>query len=57
MRCNEEFIKLYKRDSVNVSFCPYRICPMGAHLDPQYGKITAFVIDKGVRIVCSGGLS
>ena len=51
MRCNDEFTKLYKRDPVGVSFCPYRICPMGAHSDHQYGKITGLAIDKGVHIV------
>lgn len=33
-----------------MAFCPYRICPIGAHSDHQYGKITGFAIDKGIHI-------
>lgn len=29
-------------------FCPYRICPLGAHVDHQLGLVTGFAIDKGV---------
>lgn len=29
-------------------FCPYRICPIGAHVDHQKGLITGFAIDKGI---------
>lgn len=32
------------------TYCPYRICPLGAHSDHQFGKITGFAIDKGIRI-------
>lgn len=40
------------KNSLNIykSFCPYRICPIGAHSDHQYGKITGFAIDKGIEI-------
>ncbi|MBO4757413.1 MAG: galactokinase [Bacteroidales bacterium] len=31
-----------------MAFCPYRICPIGAHSDHQHGKITGFAIDKGI---------
>lgn len=30
------------------TFCPYRICPLGAHVDHQFGKVTGFAIDKGI---------
>lgn len=50
MRYQDEFLRLYKRDAVGGAFCPYRICPMGAHVDHQYGKITGLAIDKGVHI-------
>ncbi len=30
------------------SFCPYRVCPLGAHVDHQHGLVTGFAIDKGV---------
>lgn len=44
------FTNIYKRDSDGVAFCPYRICPIGAHSDHNLGKITGFAIDKGIRI-------
>ena len=31
------------------SFCPYRICPLGAHVDHQQGYVTGFAIDKGIH--------
>ena len=49
MRCIEKFKKTYKREP-EVAFCPYRICPIGAHVDHQYGKITGLAIDKGIHI-------
>ncbi len=33
------------------SFTPYRICPLGAHVDHNLGKVTGFAIDKGIHIV------
>ena len=50
MKCTDAFEKLYKRSPDGVSFCPYRICPLGAHSDHQHGKITGFAIDKGIHI-------
>lgn len=44
------FEGIYHREPVAVSFCPYRICPIGAHVDHQYGQITGLAIDKGVHI-------
>lgn len=29
-------------------FSPYRVCPIGAHVDHQHGLVTGFAIDKGV---------
>ena len=29
-------------------FAPYRVCPLGAHVDHQHGLVTGFAIDKGV---------
>ena len=31
-------------------FSPYRVCPLGAHVDHQHGLVTAFAIDKGVDL-------
>ena len=50
MNCITTFQNNYHRDPVGVSFCPYRVCPMGAHSDHQYGKITGLAIDKGIHI-------
>ncbi len=50
MRCVETFEQLYKRSPDGVSFCPYRVCPIGAHSDHQFGKVTGFAIDKGIHI-------
>lgn len=30
--------------------CPYRICPLGAHVDHQLGIVTGFAIDHGVKL-------
>lgn len=45
-----EFQKTYKREPDGTAFCPYRICPLGAHSDHQLGKITGMAIDAGVHI-------
>ena len=50
MNCTEKFYEIYHRDPVEIAFCPYRICPMGAHSDHQYGKITGLAIDQGIHI-------
>ncbi|MBR4597126.1 MAG: hypothetical protein IKO42_01880 [Opitutales bacterium] len=50
MKCEEKFFELYKKMPSNVAFCPYRVCPIGAHSDHQLGKITGFAIDKGIHI-------
>ncbi len=33
-----------------VVFAPYRICPLGAHIDHQLGPVTAMAIDRGVLL-------
>lgn len=49
-----EFKKLYSEvKDVQSTFCPYRVCPLGAHVDHQYGLITGFAIDKGIHIAFS----
>lgn len=32
------------------SYCPYRVCPLGAHVDHQLGRVTGFAIDRGVKL-------
>ena len=53
MRCEEVYFDTYGRAPDNVSFCPYRISPLGAHIDHQYGKINGLAIDKGIHIAFS----
>jgi len=36
--------------SARVVFAPYRICPLGAHIDHQLGTVTAMAIDRGVLL-------
>ena len=31
-------------------FTPYRVCPLGAHVDHQCGFVTGFAIDRGVSL-------
>ena len=50
MNCSNSFYKIYKKDPDGVAFCPYRICPLGAHVDHQLGKITGMAINAGVHI-------
>ena len=53
MRCEEIFYMTYGRDREGMAFCPYRICPIGAHSDHNLGKITGLALDKGVHIAYS----
>lgn len=50
MNAVEVFEQLYKRSPQDVAFTPYRICPIGAHVDHQLGSITGFAIDKGIHM-------
>lgn len=50
MKCEEIFFEIYGKEAENVSFSPYRICPIGAHSDHNLGKITGLAIDKGIHI-------
>jgi len=53
MKCEERFETIYGRSPDNIAFCPYRICPLGAHSDHNLGKITGLAIDKGIHIAYS----
>ncbi|KAL9665982.1 hypothetical protein QQ045_000303 [Rhodiola kirilowii] len=37
-------------DEVRVVVSPYRICPLGAHIDHQGGTVSAMTIDKGILL-------
>jgi len=53
MRCEAVFHDIYRRDADGVAFCPYRVSPLGAHIDHQYGKINGIALDKGIHIAYS----
>ncbi|MBQ3116172.1 MAG: GHMP kinase [Clostridia bacterium] len=50
LRVTEAFKQKYQKEPDNTAFTPYRICPIGAHVDHQHGKITGFAINKGIYI-------
>ncbi|MBR3764769.1 MAG: GHMP kinase [Clostridia bacterium] len=50
MNCVDIYCGTYRREPSGIAFCPYRVCPMGAHSDHQLGKVTGLAIDKGVHI-------
>ena len=48
----EKFKVIYpEAEEISRSFCPYRVCPVGAHSDHQYGMISGFAIDKGIEVI------
>ena len=53
LNCEKRFYELYHKDASALAFCPYRICPIGAHSDHNLGKITGLAIDKGIHIAYS----
>ena len=53
MLCEGRFVEIYGRDPEGIAFCPYRICPIGAHSDHNLGKITGLAINKGIHIAYS----
>ena len=50
MKCIERFQNTYNKEPAGTAFCPYRICPVGAHVDHNLGMITGLAIDKGIHI-------
>lgn len=32
------------------AFCPYRVCPLGAHIDHQFGMVHGFALNYGVHL-------
>ena len=53
MKCEEVYFETYGRAPEAIAFCPYRISPLGAHIDHQWGKINGSAIDKGINIAYS----
>lgn len=50
MQCVEVYEQLYHQEPAGVAFCPYRISPLGAHIDHQHGKINGLAIDQGIHM-------
>ena len=48
LNCEKHFEKIYNKKPEGIAFCPYRVCPIGAHSDHNMGKITGMAIDKGI---------
>ncbi|MCM1450442.1 MAG: GHMP kinase [Clostridiales bacterium] len=42
-----------KGDTLYKIFSPYRICPLGAHVDHQHGLVTGFAFDSGIDFLFS----
>ncbi len=42
-----------KDDDLYQLFAPYRICPLGAHVDHQHGLVTGFAFDSGIEFLFS----
>eukprot|EP00249_Psilotum_nudum_P019421 c27247_g1_i1 orf=892-1758(+) len=38
----------YDHNKVKIALSPYRVCPLGAHIDHQGGTVTAMAINRGV---------
>ena len=53
MRCEKVYFDTYGKAPEAIAFCPYRISPLGAHIDHQWGKINGLAIDKGIHIAYS----
>ena len=47
----ERYINHYgSQDEILYSYCPYRICPLGAHVDHQHGLVSGFALNYGIGI-------
>ena len=49
MYAEDRFREIYGREP-ETAFCPYRVCPLGAHIDHQDGPILGFALDYGVHM-------
>ena len=53
MNAAKVFESIYRTSPQYTAFTPYRICPIGAHSDHQFGKITGIAINQGIHIAYS----
>lgn len=48
----QEFMRHFPdQHQAESAFCPYRVCPIGAHSDHQFGLVSGFAIDKGIEVM------
>lgn len=57
MKASSLFVDHFGADPQDEWFAPYRLCPLGAHVDHNLGLITGFAINKGVRFAFSAAES
>ena len=50
MKVKQAYIDLFGHEPQYHIFSPYRVCPIGAHVDHQHGLVTGFAFDKGVDL-------
>ena len=53
MNQQELYAKYYGGEPEYHIFSPYRVCPLGAHVDHQHGLVTGFAFNKGVDLLFS----
>jgi len=46
-----KFVEFYGSEAEYHIFSPYRVCPLGAHVDHQHGLVTGFAFDMGVDLL------
>src|SRR5947208_177456 len=49
-RAAQTFIKRFGRQPERFVVSPYRVCPLGAHVDHQDGVVTGMAVDQGVVV-------
>lgn len=47
----KSFYNYFGEDAHYHIFSPYRVCPLGAHVDHQHGLVTGFAFDKGIDLL------
>ena len=47
----QSFRQYFGEDAQYHIFSPYRVCPLGAHVDHQHGLVSGFAFDKGVDLL------
>jgi len=40
-----------RKPDIRHVYSPYRVCPVGAHIDHQHGHVTGFALDHGVDLL------